>query len=61
LAADESGLDYVGVQDHPYQRRFLDTTRPADADGLKTTDIAGRLGLARGTVGRRRGRFGAER
>ena len=25
LAADESGLDYVGVQDHPYQRRFLDT------------------------------------
>ena len=23
--ADESGLDLVGVQDHPYQRRFLDT------------------------------------
>jgi alkanesulfonate monooxygenase SsuD/methylene tetrahydromethanopterin reductase-like flavin-dependent oxidoreductase (luciferase family) len=24
-AADESGLELVGVQDHPYQRRFLDT------------------------------------
>jgi alkanesulfonate monooxygenase SsuD/methylene tetrahydromethanopterin reductase-like flavin-dependent oxidoreductase (luciferase family) len=23
--ADEAGLDLVGVQDHPYQRRFLDT------------------------------------
>jgi len=25
LAADRVGLDLVGVQDHPYQRRFLDT------------------------------------
>jgi alkanesulfonate monooxygenase SsuD/methylene tetrahydromethanopterin reductase-like flavin-dependent oxidoreductase (luciferase family) len=25
IAADEVGLDYVAVQDHPYQRRFLDT------------------------------------
>ncbi len=25
LAADRSGLDLVGVQDHPYQRRFFDT------------------------------------
>ena len=25
LAADAAGLDLVGVQDHPYQRRFLDT------------------------------------
>ena len=24
-AADESGLDAVGIQDHPYQGRFLDT------------------------------------
>src|SRR6186997_3619269 len=24
-AADATGLDLVGVQDHPYQRRFLDT------------------------------------
>ena len=25
VAADRSGLDVVGVQDHPYQRRFFDT------------------------------------
>jgi alkanesulfonate monooxygenase SsuD/methylene tetrahydromethanopterin reductase-like flavin-dependent oxidoreductase (luciferase family) len=25
IEADRSGLDLVGVQDHPYQRRFLDT------------------------------------
>ena len=25
VAADRAGLDYVAVQDHPYQRRFLDT------------------------------------
>ena len=24
-AADQAGLDLVGIQDHPYQRRFLDT------------------------------------
>lgn len=24
-AADRSGLDLIGIQDHPYQRRFLDT------------------------------------
>jgi alkanesulfonate monooxygenase SsuD/methylene tetrahydromethanopterin reductase-like flavin-dependent oxidoreductase (luciferase family) len=24
-AADEAGLDLIGIQDHPYQRRFLDT------------------------------------
>ena len=24
-AADATGLDLVGVQDHPYQRRYLDT------------------------------------
>ena len=24
-AADEAGLAYVGIQDHPYQRRYLDT------------------------------------
>ncbi len=23
--ADELGLDLIGIQDHPYQRRFLDT------------------------------------
>lgn len=25
VAADAAGLDVVGVQDHPYQRRFFDT------------------------------------
>ena len=25
MAADRAGLDLVGMQDHPYQRRFLDT------------------------------------
>jgi alkanesulfonate monooxygenase SsuD/methylene tetrahydromethanopterin reductase-like flavin-dependent oxidoreductase (luciferase family) len=25
LAAEETGLDFVGVQDHPYQHRFFDT------------------------------------
>jgi alkanesulfonate monooxygenase SsuD/methylene tetrahydromethanopterin reductase-like flavin-dependent oxidoreductase (luciferase family) len=25
LAADEGGLDLLGIQDHPYQWRFLDT------------------------------------
>jgi alkanesulfonate monooxygenase SsuD/methylene tetrahydromethanopterin reductase-like flavin-dependent oxidoreductase (luciferase family) len=24
-AADQAGLDLIGIQDHPYQRRFLDT------------------------------------
>lgn len=24
-AADEAGLDLLSIQDHPYQRRFLDT------------------------------------
>ena len=25
IAAERSGIDLVGIQDHPYQRRFLDT------------------------------------
>jgi alkanesulfonate monooxygenase SsuD/methylene tetrahydromethanopterin reductase-like flavin-dependent oxidoreductase (luciferase family) len=25
MAADRAGLDVLGIQDHPYQRRFLDT------------------------------------
>lgn len=25
LLAEELGLDLIGIQDHPYQRRFLDT------------------------------------
>ena len=36
-AAEEGGLDLVGVQDHPYQRRFLDTYSLI-ADLLARTD-----------------------
>src|SRR3954453_11519373 len=25
IAAEQAGLDLIGIQDHPYQRRFLDT------------------------------------
>src|SRR5256885_7202152 len=25
IAADELGFDLIGIQDHPYQRRFFDT------------------------------------
>ena len=25
VAADQAGLDFVGIQDHPYQKRYLDT------------------------------------
>ncbi|MBV9048935.1 MAG: LLM class flavin-dependent oxidoreductase, partial [Solirubrobacterales bacterium] len=25
ITAEELGLDLIGIQDHPYQRRFLDT------------------------------------
>jgi alkanesulfonate monooxygenase SsuD/methylene tetrahydromethanopterin reductase-like flavin-dependent oxidoreductase (luciferase family) len=35
-AADRTGLDLVGIQDHPYQRRFLDTF-PLIADLLART------------------------
>jgi hypothetical protein len=38
-AADEAALDLVGVQDHPYQRHFLDTwwadTDAARRDGAR--------------------------
>jgi alkanesulfonate monooxygenase SsuD/methylene tetrahydromethanopterin reductase-like flavin-dependent oxidoreductase (luciferase family) len=37
LAADQAGLDVVGIQDHPYQRRFLDTFSLI-ADLLARTD-----------------------
>src|ERR1700681_4892566 len=45
-AADEVGLDLVGIQDHPYQGRFLDTwsllpTLLADTNGISFfTDVA---------------------
>src|ERR1043165_1025869 len=25
VVADQEGLEFIGIQDHPYQRRFLDT------------------------------------
>ena len=39
LVADETGLDYVAVQDHPYQRRFFDTWTLLSYLGGKTTSI----------------------
>jgi len=38
--ADELGLDYVGVQDHPYQRRFHDTWTLLTAIAMRTQRIA---------------------
>jgi alkanesulfonate monooxygenase SsuD/methylene tetrahydromethanopterin reductase-like flavin-dependent oxidoreductase (luciferase family) len=34
--ADRRGLDLLGVQDHPYQRRFLDTPTLLTAVGVRT-------------------------
>lgn len=39
LVADETGLDYVAVQDHPYQRRFFDTWTFLSYLGGRTTSI----------------------
>jgi alkanesulfonate monooxygenase SsuD/methylene tetrahydromethanopterin reductase-like flavin-dependent oxidoreductase (luciferase family) len=36
-AADRTGIDLIGIQDHPYQRRFLDTMHLI-ADLLARTD-----------------------
>ena len=40
VAADESGLDVVGVQDHPYQRRFYDTWTLLAYAGARTTRVS---------------------
>jgi hypothetical protein len=37
--ADEFGLEYIGIQDHPYQPRFLDTLALLTAIAVKTTNI----------------------
>ncbi|HET7735612.1 MAG TPA: LLM class flavin-dependent oxidoreductase [Nocardioidaceae bacterium] len=37
--ADELGLDLIGIQDHPYQRRFLDTWTLLSAIGAQTSRI----------------------
>ena len=37
--ADESGLDLVGIQDHPYQRRFLETWTLLTALAVQTSRV----------------------
>jgi alkanesulfonate monooxygenase SsuD/methylene tetrahydromethanopterin reductase-like flavin-dependent oxidoreductase (luciferase family) len=37
--ADELGLDLVGIQDHPYQRRFLDTWTLISALAVQSTRV----------------------
>ena len=37
--ADELGFDVVGVQDHPYQRRFFDTWTLLTAIAMRTARI----------------------
>jgi alkanesulfonate monooxygenase SsuD/methylene tetrahydromethanopterin reductase-like flavin-dependent oxidoreductase (luciferase family) len=37
--ADRRGLDLFGVQDHPYQRRFLDTWTLLTALGVRTRHL----------------------
>jgi alkanesulfonate monooxygenase SsuD/methylene tetrahydromethanopterin reductase-like flavin-dependent oxidoreductase (luciferase family) len=37
--ADELGFDLIGVQDHPYQRRFVDTWTLLTAMAVRTTNI----------------------
>lgn len=37
--ADELGFDLIGVQDHPYQRRFLDTWTLLTAMAMRTKNI----------------------
>jgi alkanesulfonate monooxygenase SsuD/methylene tetrahydromethanopterin reductase-like flavin-dependent oxidoreductase (luciferase family) len=39
IAADELGFDLVGVQDHPYQRRFYDTFILLTAMAMRTERI----------------------
>ncbi|MEU7766827.1 LLM class flavin-dependent oxidoreductase [Nocardia sp. NPDC049190] len=38
--ADASGLDLIGVQDHPYQRRFLDTWTLITTLAAQTTRVS---------------------
>src|SRR6266480_2417633 len=39
IAADELGFDIVGIQDHPYQRRFFDTWTLLTAIAIRTERI----------------------
>src|SRR5256884_8733503 len=40
VLADELGFDLVGVQDHPYQRRFFDTWTLLTAIAMRTERIS---------------------
>ena len=42
--ADELGYDIVGVQDHPYQRRFFDTWTLLTAIAMRTEGRTNRRG-----------------
>jgi alkanesulfonate monooxygenase SsuD/methylene tetrahydromethanopterin reductase-like flavin-dependent oxidoreductase (luciferase family) len=39
VLADDLGFDLIGVQDHPYQRRFVDTWTLLTAMAVRTTNI----------------------
>jgi len=39
IAADELGFDIIGIQDHPYQRRFFDTWTLLTAIATRTAHI----------------------
>src|SRR5258708_8078678 len=39
VLADELGFDVIGVQDHPYQRRFFDTWTLLVAMAMRTTRV----------------------
>jgi alkanesulfonate monooxygenase SsuD/methylene tetrahydromethanopterin reductase-like flavin-dependent oxidoreductase (luciferase family) len=39
VLADELGFDLIGVQDHPYQRRFLDTWTLLTAIAMRTRSV----------------------
>ncbi|WP_024794125.1 LLM class flavin-dependent oxidoreductase [Tomitella biformata] len=40
ILCDELGFDLIGVQDHPYQRRFLDAWTLLSVLGARTTRVA---------------------
>src|SRR2546423_12568486 len=41
LVADELGVDVIGGQDHPYQRRFFDTWTLLTAIAMRTERLTG--------------------
>jgi alkanesulfonate monooxygenase SsuD/methylene tetrahydromethanopterin reductase-like flavin-dependent oxidoreductase (luciferase family) len=40
VRAEELGIDLIGIQDHPYQRRFYDTWTLLTAIAMRTTRVA---------------------